>query len=134
SGKQPRQGIRVEVPAQQPGQSHHHSANRRQQRQPVQPPLVRQRRQRQQRNRQRNHGVGEIELIVAVVQGLVVFLVLFGLQAQVLFLLGLIGGQLFVRRDGGAITLLLRGWSAGGGQLELGFRRLSHLFPDVARL
>ena len=81
----------MQAPSHQTGQSHHDSADRRQQRQPVQPLLVGQRCQRQQGNRQGHKGVRKIELIVAIVQPVVGSLVLLRLQEQGLLLRRLIG-------------------------------------------
>ena len=73
----------------------------------------------EQRDRQRDQRVRQIELIVAIVERVVSLLILLGLQPQLLFLLRLIGDQRFVRRDRGAVALLLRGRRAGRGQLQL---------------
>src|SRR5262245_27524493 len=103
------------MPAEYSSQSHPNASDGCQQRQPVQPALVGQCRQREQRDRESDQGVREIELVVAVVQRVVGFLILFRCYAELLFLLRLVDGQRFVRGNRDAVALLLRLRSRGGG-------------------
>ena len=61
------------MPAKQSREPHDHAADRDHQRKIVEPRLVGQGREREKRDGERNQRIGEIELIVAVVQASYVF-------------------------------------------------------------
>src|SRR5215468_6809075 len=89
----------VNVPSKQASESHQHSERRRDQGCPKQPAFFRERRQRQERDRQRDQRVRQIELIVAIIEGVVRLLISHRGDTQRILFRRLVLHQGFVLRD-----------------------------------
>jgi hypothetical protein len=73
----------------------------------------------EQRNGNGQQGVGQVELIVMEIGGVIGFLVLLGLRFQLVFLFGLLGRQLLVLRDRLLVIRLFGRGLGRGGQPQL---------------